>query len=113
MAEKLAETPTSEAETTTSNLEPRVNLDEKNPSLEKTIQNNRKDGEDESPGEGSDNLDSVEKKAGDPPAETTEEGTYITGFRLFLVWTSLSFVAFLMLLDMSIVATVKSSFDPS
>ena len=38
--------------------------------------------------------------------EETETNNYITGARLFAVMASMTLVAFLMLLDMSIVATV-------
>jgi len=45
----------------------------------------------------------------DPELKTAarEEQDYITGFKLILVLVSVTLVAFLMMLDMSIIATVK------
>lgn len=46
-------------------------------------------------------------KGGNTSREQIVEDTYVSGFRLLLVWVPLSLVVFLMLLDISIVATVN------
>jgi len=46
-------------------------------------------------------------KDSEPETAAREEQDYITGFKLVLVLVSVTLVAFLMMLDMSIIATVK------
>jgi hypothetical protein len=41
------------------------------------------------------------------PAEKDQENAYLTGWKLFTTMFSLTFVAFLMLLDISIISTVS------
>ncbi|KAJ5982619.1 Major facilitator superfamily domain general substrate transporter, partial [Penicillium sp. IBT 35674x] len=51
------------------------------------------------------NVSLKKDQEGNTSGEQTEKGTYVSGVRLFLVWAPLSLVVFLMLLDISIVAT--------
>jgi hypothetical protein len=55
------------------------------------------------------NLDSKEQpaKALDPSNAAEDEQQYLTGIELLMAMSSLTFVAFLILLDVSIVATVS------
>lgn len=47
--------------------------------------------------------------AGSPPGELPAECKYISGMRLWLVLVAVTLVAFLMLLDMSIISTVNAA----
>ncbi|KAF7159165.1 hypothetical protein CNMCM6106_006298 [Aspergillus hiratsukae] len=65
----------------------------------------RKDGEDDPTNEAHNANPGKELEAGTLSRTTTEQGTYISGLKLALVWLPLSLVVFVMLLDVSIVAT--------
>ena len=83
--------------------EPRESLDDKPYSPEKDTQDSPQDDEDGSTHDVPNNADSGKPEEG---GETEEDG-YISGYKLLVVWAPLSLVAFLMLLDISIVATVN------
>ncbi|KIM95352.1 hypothetical protein OIDMADRAFT_206451 [Oidiodendron maius Zn] len=85
----------------TADGEPRESLDDKPYLPEKDTQDSPQDDEDGSRHDVPNNADSGKPEEG----EETEEGGYISGYKLFVVWAPLSLVAFLMLLDISIVAT--------
>lgn len=82
-------------------------VDELSPSKE-AAHNDCKDGEDDPITEAPDNAHPSKLEGGTLSRTTTEQGTYISGLKLVLVWLPLALVMFLMLLDISIVATVNS-----
>jgi hypothetical protein len=75
-------------------------------SLKKSRHYDRKDVEHRMSREDPDNAN--QNEMGNLSQATPEQDTYISGLRLILVWLPLSIVVFLMLLDISIVATVIS-----
>jgi hypothetical protein len=104
--EPLDQTPANAADTTTASREPP--LDAQPSSLENATQDGREGGKDASANNAPDNTARRDTEKGENTVlSRTEEDTYISGWRLVLVWVPLSLVAFLMLLDISIVATVS------
>lgn len=104
--EQPSQTPESEADTT-AYREPRESAGDELSLSKKAAQDDCKDSEDGSTHEAPDNANPGKEQGGNTSRTTTEEETYISGLRLLLVWLPLSLVAFLMLLDISIVATVN------
>jgi hypothetical protein len=104
--EPLDQTPANAADTATASREPP--LDAQPSSLENATQDGREGGKDASANNAPDNTERRDMERGENTVlSRTEEDTYISGWRLVLVWVPLSLVAFLMLLDISIVATVS------
>lgn len=105
--EQLGQTPESEADTTIYR-EPHEPAGDQPSLSKKAAQDDCQDGEDGLAHEPPDNANPGEVIS----RTTTGQDTYISGIRLILVWMPLSLVAFLMLLDISIVATVKFLIEP-
>ena len=92
----------------TADGEPRDSLDDKPYSPEKDTHDSPQDDEDGSTHDVPNSADSGKPGEGGQ----TEEDGYISGYKLLVVWAPLSLVAFLMLLDISIVATVNLRLSP-
>lgn len=104
--EQVAQTPESKA---TAHREPRESASDELSLSKKAAQGGCKDGEDGATHETPDNADlGKDQEGGIISRTTTEDRTYVSGISLLLVWLPMSLVAFLMLLDISIVATVNS-----
>jgi hypothetical protein len=103
--EPLDQTPANAADTTTSReLSFRVHPS----SPEKAMQDGREGGEDASANDAPDDIKLRDTEKGENTVlSRTERDSYLSGWKLTLVWVPLSLVAFLMLLDVSIVATVS------
>ena len=104
--ELLDTTPADEADAIT--REPRESLDDKPYFPEKDTQDSPQDDGDVSTHDVPNNADSGEPEEGGE----AQEDSYISGYKLLVVWVPLSLVAFLMLLDISIVATVNLLIEP-
>ncbi|RHZ62631.1 hypothetical protein CDV55_106177 [Aspergillus turcosus] len=83
---------------------PQSAVEELSPSKE-AAHNDCKDGEDDPTNEAPDHANPSKLEGGTLSRTTTEQGTYISGLKLVIVWLPLALVMFLMLLDVSIVAT--------
>jgi hypothetical protein len=89
----------------TAHHEPRESAVDELSSSKETAQSLEDDATKEAP----DNANrGKEQEGGALSRTTTEQSAYISGWKLALVWLPLSLVVFLMLLDVSIVATVNS-----
>lgn len=100
------QTPADAADTTTTSNAPRHGAQPSVP--EEASRDGRDDGNPTSSNDAGDNTELRDPEKGEDagPSGTEEATTYISGWKLFAVWVPLSLVAFLMLLDISIVATV-------
>lgn len=109
--EPLEQTPADAAHTTTTSSSPQHDAQPSEP--EKASQDGRDDGNATPSNEARDNTELRDPEKGEDanPSGTEEVTTYISGWKLFVVWVPLSLVAFLMLLDISIVATVGSPME--
>jgi hypothetical protein len=104
--EPLEQTSADAADTTTTSSAPHHGAQPSEP--EKASQDGRDDGRTTSSNDARDNTEPRDPEKGEDagPSGTEEVTTYISGWKLFVVWVPLSLVAFLMLLDISVVATV-------